>query len=127
VVVLDPSRPRSTKMTRAVTDRHRLRVVAMNKSDLPAVWSGDAWGAMRVAVSARSGEGLDALVAAMRPALAGAGGVARCADRFQPRHVTLLEEARAALTRARAAHGGIDAGGVSAGGSPGGAGAAAGR
>jgi tRNA modification GTPase len=107
VVVLDPSRGRSSEDDDVLArTAHRPRVVAMNKSDLPAVWSGEALvGGACVAVSARSGEGLDALISAMRATLAGGAVWTESPAISNVRHIELLEQARAALTRARSAVG----------------------
>ena len=99
LVVLDRSR--------AMTDEDRgvlaetassRRVVVLNKSDLPAVQT-DAG----VAISARTGAGLDHLIVAIAAALNDEGGPAD--QRDQPavtnvRHAVLIEGARAALVRA---------------------------
>jgi tRNA modification GTPase len=99
VHVLDGSRPMSDedrallKVTAA-----GLRVVAINKSDLPPAWSHEDDDG--VSVSARTGIGLDVLVDRMAEALGG-----RDVHRDRPlvsnvRHVHLLRSAREALGRA---------------------------
>lgn len=108
LVVLDRSR--------AMTDDDRgilagttgqPRVVVLNKSDLPAVVTEAG-----VSVSARSGIGLDDLIAAIERLLSASGGgnpfLGLPEKRDQPavtnvRHAVLLERARAALLRATTA------------------------
>jgi len=104
LVVLDGSR--------AITDEDRgilaetasqPRLVVQNKSDLPALVTEPG-----VAISARTGAGLDDLIAAIANVLSDDGGnpfLGLADERDQPavtnvRHTVLLERARAALLRA---------------------------
>ena len=78
------------------------RVLAMNKMDLPARWSGDeselGGEVAVVAVSARTGEGLEALRRALWTVLVGAGDVYRDTPTVaNQRHIGLLERAGASL------------------------------
>lgn len=77
-------------------------VIALNKTDRPSAWAAEdpALGSSpRVAVSAKTGEGIDALREAMLAAL----GVRErdTAAIGNLRHITLVERARAALVRSR--------------------------
>ena len=89
------------------------RVIVANKIDLPEVWCTDTLrdaGHLVVPVSMRSGEGLDALKAAIAQAL----GVSREVERDTAavtniRHIELLQRAQSALGRAQQAI--TDAGG----------------
>jgi len=102
--VLDRSRPLAGEVAReADGDVHapeHKRVIVANKSDLPAAWRRpDA-----VDVSATHGDGLDML----RKKIAEALDIESCADRPEisnVRHVALVQRARRALLRARAAAG----------------------
>ena len=101
VVVLDRSLPLGTdgRDLLAETDA-RARVVVASKADLPSAWDAGAIGAL--AVSALTDEGLGDL----RKALHGAAGVVALRDRApvaNRRHAGLLEKAREAVARARAA------------------------
>ncbi len=76
------------------------RVVVLNKSDLPVVAAQPG-----VAISARTGEGLDDLIAAIEGVLGGGNPVTVAAPRDTPavtnvRHSVLLERARTALRHA---------------------------
>jgi tRNA modification GTPase len=103
IVVLD----RSAALTaddRALLDdtSSRHRVVVASKRDLPAAWDEAAAGAL--AVSSLTDEGIGDL----RGALARAAGIDVLRDRApiaNLRHVTLLEQARAAVARAAASAG----------------------
>lgn len=113
LAVLDRSRPINDDDRRVLeVTASRRRAIVVNKIDLEAAWMnlpGDADGD-RVDVSVRSGEGLDALSRQIAAALS---GVSVWKDEplvTNVRHVTLLEAAHAALTRAR--HALADSGGT---------------
>jgi tRNA modification GTPase len=98
LVVLDRSRELTAEdRTMLAETSSRARVVVLNKSDLPAVATEPG-----VAISARTGGGLDALIAAIADAISGDDTTEK---RDQPavtnvRHAVLLERARAAVIRA---------------------------
>jgi tRNA modification GTPase len=101
--VLDGSEP-LTDDDRAMLGAtvRRVRVVAASKSDLPAAWSPDDLDAGVIPLSAKTGEGLDALRRAL--VIAAGGEPTRDVPAITNiRHADLLERARAALTRAAAA------------------------
>lgn len=124
LLVLDRSRPLDDEDRALLRDAAGTppRVVVVNKGDLPAAWGpGDVFrepgparadwaGLSPVEVSLKTGEGMEALRAAMREALgmAPAGGSGAAAPeplRDAPivsnvRHAALLEGARASLDRA---------------------------
>jgi tRNA modification GTPase len=103
IVVLDGSEP-LTDDDRAMLGAtvRRVRVVAASKSDLPAAWSPDDLDAGVIPLSAKTGEGLDALRRAL--VIAAGGEPTRDVPAITNiRHADLLERARAALTRAAAA------------------------
>lgn len=98
IVVIDRSRPLDPDdealLRSAGTDR---RVVVASKSDLPAVWHPEDLGALPI--SSITDEG----VAALREALLNVGGVAELRDRAplaNARHLALLRDVQAALSRA---------------------------
>jgi tRNA modification GTPase len=101
LVVLDRSRPLSDDdraLARAAASRPHL--VVASKCDLPAAWDDEEIGARRV--SSLTDEGIEGL----RDALLTAAGVEHVRDRAPVanlRHAALLEQAREALARARAA------------------------
>jgi tRNA modification GTPase len=102
LVVLDRSREMTPDDHGILAETSSLpRVVVLNKSDLPAVISEGG-----VAISARTGAGLDDLIAAIADIFTGGGNPLGLPDqRDQPavtnvRHAVLLETARAALLRA---------------------------
>ncbi|HTM25929.1 MAG TPA: tRNA uridine-5-carboxymethylaminomethyl(34) synthesis GTPase MnmE [Vicinamibacterales bacterium] len=100
IVVLDRSQP-LTRDDRAILDETiaRRRVVVANKSDLPEVWSAPEQDAHEV--SAATGAG----IAGLRGAIVRAAGGDILRDRApiaNLRHAALLEDARAAVSRARA-------------------------
>lgn len=101
VVVLDRSLPIGTEGGELLAQTSgRARVVVASKADLPSAWDAAAVGAL--AVSALTDEGLGDL----RNALLGAAGVVALRDRApvaNRRHADLLEKAREAVARARAA------------------------
>jgi len=99
LLVVDRSVPRAAAEEQQVTD-NKLLIVA-NKSDLPAAWTR----ADVVEVSARTGDGLDALRKRIVDAL-GAGATEPLNDRPEltnVRHIVLVQHALDALGRARAA------------------------
>ena len=106
IVVIDRSRPMTSEDLGILAETaSQPRVVVLNKSDLP-----DAAGAPGIAVSARTGAGLDELIAAIGDALSDGGATAGGGQRGRDdaavtnvRHMVLLERARAALHQARAA------------------------
>ncbi len=105
LLVLDASRA-LTQDDRALLEAtaSRAQVVVINKTDLPTQWPRDLAGATNVVeISARTGAGLDALSDRITHVLGTAPE-----SRDQPaitnvRHITLLENARAALDRATGA------------------------
>jgi tRNA modification GTPase len=103
LVVLDRSRrPDAEDETILASTASRPRIVVMNKTDLPAVHEPRE---AAVEVSVLAGQGLDTLAEAIAAALGSATD-----HRDQPRvtnlrHITLLENARAALMRAQLAVG----------------------
>lgn len=102
LVVLDSSREMTDEDRGILAETsNQLRVVVLNKSDLAAAVAEPG-----VAISARTGAGLDDLIAAIANALNGGDNPLGLADkRDQPtvtnvRHTALLERARAAVIRA---------------------------
>lgn len=106
LVVLDGSRDMTDEDRGILAETtSQLRLVVSNKSDLAAV-TGDA--GTGIAISARTGAGLDHLIAAIAEKLNGAGDPGPPERRDRPavtnvRHSVLLERARAALLRASTA------------------------
>lgn len=105
LVVLDRSRGLTAEDRAILVETGtQPRVVVLNKSDLPAASTEPG-----VAISARTGAGLDDLIAAIeRMFSASGGGLGLAERRDQPavtnvRHTVLLERARAALLRANEA------------------------
>ncbi len=101
VVVLDASSPLDPDDRALLDSRSAARVVAANKSDLAPAWR--AADVADVAVSARTGEGLDDLARAVRTA---AGSTARTEEVplvTNVRHLDLIARAEAALGGAEAA------------------------
>jgi tRNA modification GTPase len=100
IVVLDRSRA-LTQDDRAILDEtiEPRRVLAANKSDLPAAWSALEQEALEV--SAATGAGISALCGAIVRA-AGGTVLRDRAPIANLRHAALLEDARAAVSRARA-------------------------
>ena len=99
IVVLDRSRP-LTEDDRTLANASRPHLVVASKSDLPAAWNDEEIGARPV--SSLTDEG----IAGLRDALLSAAGVEPTRDRAaiaNMRHAALLEQAREALGRARAA------------------------
>ncbi len=113
VVVLDRSAPWEVEDQQVLQETaNSRRVVAMNKMDEPARWSREVLALGRdvavVAVSAMTGEGLEALRGRLRTVLVGGGEVYRDTPTVaNQRHIGLLERAGASLGDAeRAARGG---------------------
>jgi tRNA modification GTPase len=103
LVVLDISAPLEAEDINLLRETSETaRLIVANKSDLPAVWRGADVLAKVTAVSAKTGDGLDALRAEIRAALEGANpATARdTAAVTNVRHAALLEQARVALRRA---------------------------
>src|SRR5688572_29749647 len=102
VLLLDRSRPLADEDLALIdATASRRRVVVINKIDLPAAWVGECVAALQpIEISVTAGAGLDQLIASL--------GAALCASseqRDRPlvtnvRHIALLEDARAALSRA---------------------------
>jgi tRNA modification GTPase len=105
IVVLDGSQPLEdgdSELLKATQPARRLIVV--NKSDLPSVWT---MGALRLpeaveVVSSKTGDGLDSLRKRIRSELEGSSAAPRrdTAAVTNVRHAALLERAREALRRA---------------------------
>ena len=99
LVVLDRSREVTDEDRGILAETALLpRVVVLNKSDLPAVATEPG-----VAISARTGAGLDDLIAAIANVLTGVGNKRDQPSVTNVRHTVLLERARAALIRATTA------------------------
>jgi tRNA modification GTPase len=99
LLVVDRSVPQAAEESLQNTDNKRLTVA--NKNDLPAAWTRNDV----IEVSARTGDGLDALRARIVEAL-GAGATEPLNDRPEltnVRHITIVQRALDALVRARAA------------------------
>ena len=103
LVVVDTSQPLTSDDFDVLKDTEELaRVIVSHKSDLLAAWSSAELGAPSIAVSSKSGEGLDALRGEIRAALEG-GSSANVRDTAvvtNVRHAALLERARGAMRRA---------------------------
>ena len=104
LVVLDQGEP-MTDDDRRVLDatRERPRVIVKNKSDRPDCCDVSDLAAPVVAVSARSGAGVAALREAIVRALTASDPLRDTPAITNVRHVALLDEARAAIARARMA------------------------
>ncbi|MGE0041427.1 MAG: tRNA uridine-5-carboxymethylaminomethyl(34) synthesis GTPase MnmE [Vicinamibacterales bacterium] len=104
LVVVDRSRALTMEALRVLEDTAALRrVVVANKSDLPAAWDADVdalGGALAVATSAVTGEGLDVLAAAIVGALGGGEPTRDRPALTNLRHARLLEQARESLSHA---------------------------
>jgi tRNA modification GTPase len=103
LVVIDRSRPLSDG-DRALLDdtASRTRVVILNKADLKArVDASDVAALEPVTISVTSGEGLDTLLDRVARELGRAGEARDAPLVSNVRHITLLEHARTALSRAR--------------------------
>lgn len=106
IVVLDRAEPLQSEDAHvlALTAGHP-RVLVANKADLPAAWTWESDVPAPIDVSARLGDGIDRVRAAIAAALCGEGDAA---PRDTPivtnvRHAALLARARTALARAAAA------------------------
>ena len=100
VLVLDGSVPPTEEdlaLIRATTGR--VRVIAINKADLPMDAAHDAHEAPAIFVSARSHAGIPALRAAIAARLMGASAARDVPAVTNQRHLALLERAHEALTR----------------------------
>jgi tRNA modification GTPase len=101
IVVLDRSVDMTDDDRRLLEEtRAQARVIAANKSDLPAAWCARDVSAAAVSVSAVSGEGLDGLREAIVLAAAGRAAARDVPAITNARHAELLREARRALGRA---------------------------
>jgi tRNA modification GTPase len=104
LVVLDRSRPLSADDEELLSvTAEGPRVVAGNKSDLPAAWSSEEVRTRVFSVSALTGSGFDDLRGALVDALAGGERLRDTPAVTNMRHARLLWQARAALRRAAAA------------------------
>ena len=106
LVVLDVSQPLEDDdftLLRDTTDAPRL--IVANKADLPAAWRSVDVAVATLAVSSRTGDGLDALRREIRRTLEGANPETPrdTAAVTNVRHAALLERAHVALRRAREA------------------------
>jgi len=99
IVVLDRSRPLTDDDRALIEDTRARRVLVASKIDLPAAWNVAEIGAL--GVSSLTDEGIADLRAALVPA-AGAGELRDRPAVANIRHAALLEQARAAIVRARA-------------------------
>ena len=86
-----------------VDTANRRRVVAANKSDLPAQWDMSAGGVRAIHMSAKTAAGLDDLRRAIVDELTGGESLRDTAAISNARHAALLEQAREDLTRAEQA------------------------
>jgi tRNA modification GTPase len=102
LIVCDRSQPLTDDDRRVLDETAgRPRVIAANKSDLPAAWDAPIPDAPTVAVSARTGADLDTLKAAMVSALIDGREPARDVPAVTNiRHADLIVRAKAALERA---------------------------
>jgi tRNA modification GTPase len=106
LIVLDRSVPRTLDDEQLIAEPAvAVRIVVANKCDLPAAWqpADEEGGSAALALSARTGEGVQALRRAIVQSLTGKEPVRETAAVTNLRHVRLLEEARDDLERARAA------------------------
>jgi tRNA modification GTPase len=107
LVILDRSRPLTADDDALLAaSSASARVVAANKSDLPAAWKLDAIDAGVLAISANDGSGFDELRAAIASALSGGERLRDAPAITNTRHIHLLSGAAAALRRAAHAAGG---------------------
>jgi tRNA modification GTPase len=101
IVVLDGSRPLDDddrEVMRATAERPR--VIAINKADVDRVWAPEAIdAACAIRVSARTGTGLDELAKQLIATLGGEEPWRDVPTVTNVRHITLLEQAREALSR----------------------------
>jgi tRNA modification GTPase len=107
LVVLDRSRPLTAddEALLAATSSSP-RVVAANKSDVPAAWNVGAIDAGVIAISAKDGSGFDGLRAAIASALSGDERLRDAPAITNTRHIHLLSRAAESLRRAADAAGG---------------------
>jgi tRNA modification GTPase len=106
VVVLDGSAALTAEDHHVLqATRDRRRVIVASKSDLPGAWRRETADAAVLDVSARTGDGIDALRRAIADALAGETAPRELPAVTNARHAALLRRARAALGRAAAAAG----------------------
>jgi tRNA modification GTPase len=104
LVVLDRSQPLAGDDHAVLAATAAMpRVIAANKSDLPASWEPTASGVDAVVVSAASGAGIQALKARLVATLAGRETLRETPAITNVRHADLLARARTALERAAAA------------------------
>jgi tRNA modification GTPase len=105
LIVLDRSRTLSEEDRAFVSASAGTRVIVINKSDLPAAWdeaSLEDGGAPRIAVSVKTGAGLESLRHAIFTALVGEERLRDEPGLSNVRHIELLRLAREALQRASA-------------------------
>ena len=103
LVVLDGSQPLEDEDAELLRETAAApRLVVVNKSDLPAAWVRLDLAAPPLAVSSRTGEGIDALRIEIRAALEGtsAGTPRDTAAVTNVRHAALLDRAHTAMRRA---------------------------
>jgi tRNA modification GTPase len=100
LLVLDTSEPLTPDDRRLLARPHPRRLVVLNKSDVPAASSAPREMADGIPVSARTGAGLDRLVAAIEQSL-GCVAAVETPRVTNTRHVALLRSADDALGRAR--------------------------
>lgn len=103
LVVVDGSTPLDANDLALVGGRSRDRLVVISKSDLPAVWSQGQTvfdGADVSVVSAATGAGLDALRARIAARLSGEEDLRDTPAISNVRHLTLVDQATAAVTQA---------------------------
>src|SRR5262249_31385988 len=108
IVVLDGSRPLDDEDRDILNaTAQRPRVIAINKADLTHAWVAESIaGSSVVRVSARTGSGLDELTMQLGAALGGDQPERDVPLVTNVRHITLLERARDALSRALVSIGG---------------------
>lgn len=101
IVVLDGSRPlqaREQALLREVQGRPS--IIVANKADLPSAWPVDGGVPGALAVSARAGEGVAALAAAIARVVAGLSGADEAVLVTNERHRALLQDALTYVERA---------------------------
>jgi tRNA modification GTPase len=104
IVLLDRSRALS-RDDRALLEAtaSRARIIAINKSDLPSA-AGESFSSPGpIAISAKTGDGLDSLIDAIGAALASSESLRDTPALTNVRHTVLLERAKESLMRASAA------------------------
>jgi tRNA modification GTPase len=108
LVVVDRASPLGAAEQRVIRDTSPPSLIVMSKSDLPAAWAVDVLGRAAdraIAVSALTGDGLAALRARIVSTLADREDVRDVPAISNIRHLALVDEALAAVTRAGAALG----------------------